>query len=134
MSEKEQGIMTAYGELSAPEHVERAIITPHDHEGPNNRPLWIVWKHEIGGDGISDGPQLDSICDSERSIRYHVAMMLERQEAHVRARDRGEFRFHVERVPANHNFGRTDLKAYEEFAANAANRAVMKTFRQERKP
>jgi hypothetical protein len=126
--------MTAYGELAVPEHVERAIVTPHDHEGPNNRPLWIVWKHEIGGDGISDGPQLDSICDSERSIRYHVAMMLERQEVYIRSRDRGEFRFHVERVPANHNFGRSDLRAYEKFAANAANRAVMKTFGQEHEP
>jgi hypothetical protein len=124
MSEKEQML----------ERIERAIMTPHDHEGPQNRPLWIVWKHVICADGVSDGPQLESICDSERSIRYHAAMMIERHDAHLRSRERGEFRFHIERVPANHNFGRSDLKAYEEFAANAANRAVMKTFRQERKP
>lgn len=124
-------IITAYGELTVPEDVEKAIVTPHDHETPSNRPLWIVWRHTIGRDGLSDGPEIDSICDSERSVRYHVAMMLERVEGSRQGGDHGDFLFHVERVPANHNFGFTDLKAFERFKETGKRRENMRKFRGE---
>src|ERR1041385_4799768 len=125
-----KSIITAYGKLTIPSHIEKAIVTPHDHEGENHRPLWILWKHEICDDRLSDGPQIESICDSESSIRYHVIMMLERIERIHRSNwDKNELLIHVERVPANHNFGHNDLKSYYEFVDAGKNRVNMKQFR-----
>lgn len=126
MSERFEG---RYGTVVIPKTVERAITRAHDHEGPNNRPLWLIWKMVIGSDGITDGPQLDSICDTVRSAHYHAAMLEDRAEWHRRNPGHGEFRYHVERVPANHSFGHSDLKAYEEFVKIGKQRADLLYYR-----
>ncbi len=58
----------AYGCSSGSSDVELAIVTPHEHETPHHKPLWILWKQLIGYDGVAE----------------HL--------------------FHVERIPANHQF------------------------------
>lgn len=95
-----------------PEHIERAITTPHAHEGEHNKPLWILWKHEIAGDGLSDGPLIDSICDTEYAARYNAHGMIEswgRPDPYG-----GTVRFFVERIPANHRFASSIADALEE--------------------
>jgi hypothetical protein len=96
-----------WSEIKIPEHLEGAIMTPHDHEDESHRPLWILWKHLIGADGRSDGPQIDCICDTERSARYHVMNLLDWIE-----RSSEDISLHVERVPANHRFASSMADAF----------------------
>lgn len=74
-----------------PANLEPAITTPHEHEGKNNPPLWLIWIHRV-----EMFPVLDSVADSEKSCRYHVgAILYSRPDENV----------YVERIPANHRFG-----------------------------
>jgi len=109
-----------------PENIRKALDTPHDHEGPNNPPLWIFWKQDIGRDGITDGPTIDSIANSPRSAEYHARVLLDDVESRSTFADHGQLLIHVERVPANHRFGHADFKAFEEFAQR---RSIMVKFR-----
>lgn len=115
---------TGFNPDPLPPEVEKAITTPHDHEGPDNRPLWIIWKVDIGRDGLTDGLQVDSIADSEHSARYHIACLLD--EVPGRAMTGGELLAHVERVPANHRFGLYETYKFREFVER---RISMKRYR-----
>jgi hypothetical protein len=84
-------------ENKIPDVIESIITTPHDHEGEHNKPLWLIWK--VDRDSRTDVPYfpvLESVCDSERSARYHYLMAVSgflKKEVFV------------ERIPANHGFG-----------------------------
>jgi hypothetical protein len=75
--------------------IERAIATPHEHEGEGHNPLWLIWT--IDRDritGVPYFPHLDSVCDTETSARYHF----------LSAATHGGKQIWVERIPANHRF------------------------------
>lgn len=97
--------MSDYGDYDVrkrcPPHLLEAIRHPHSHEGPNNRPLWIIWKKTVGHDGIPDGPHIDSIADTEDSAIAHVGMVY---ESYGNAGYAKELHVIVERIPANHRF------------------------------
>lgn len=89
-----------------PAAIERSIITPHEHEGKGNKPLWLIWKVESSSTGVPYFPVLDSVCDSARSCRYHVLMILDENERRQLAwSDTLPTDVYVERIPANHRFG-----------------------------
>lgn len=116
---------TGFDPQPLPDEVERAISAPHDQEGEHNKPLWIIWKADIGGDGLTDGPQIDSIADTIEVARFLAACVLDEIESR-RAMTRGEMHLHIERVPANHRFGMIDLHAFREMVQR---RSAMKRFR-----
>lgn len=77
-----------------PEEIERIITTPHEHEHPERRkPLWLIWKVHKSFDGMPEFPVLDSVCDSEKSARYHYRSAVSSSN-----------QVFVERIPANHRF------------------------------
>ena len=111
-----------------PDDIIARINRPHDHEGPNNEPLWLFWMVDISGDGLTDGPQLKCIADSVKSGEHHAAMYLDEVESRRSGyQDGSELHLHIERVPANHGFGAYDFSKCQEFAERRAN---MKRFRQ----
>jgi hypothetical protein len=118
---------TGFDPEPLPPEIEKQITTPHDHEGPNNSPVWLFWLVDIGRDGLSDGPQLLCVADSERSARYHAAMYLD-SNVDGRRGTGGEAHLHLERVPTNHTFGGQDLKAFYEFYEMSVRRATMIRF------
>lgn len=76
--------------------LERAIVTPHEHEGPDNPPVWIVWVvRRSPRDNSPEFPSLDSVSLTEAMARYHTRAALESPSATV----------YVERIPAHHRFG-----------------------------
>lgn len=81
-----------------PADLIEVIRRPHEHEGPNNRPLWIIWKQLTMRDGTVDVPRIDSVCDDDESAIAHVGMVFETDNSR-------EFKVFVERIPANHRFG-----------------------------
>lgn len=86
--------------LEFEEKYEVSLTTPHEHECKARPPLWIMWSYIIEPDGISEGPQIDSICNSEESARYHLQCMLETYTTF----GGNEVNLYVERIPANHRF------------------------------
>ena len=80
-----------------PRSLEDAITTPHEHESPNRRALWLVWVVTTARTGVPFFPALDSVCDSEESARYHIGAAIETGG--------GRTEVFVERIPANHRFG-----------------------------
>lgn len=78
-----------------PDHLEEAIVTPHKHEDAHHKPLWLIWIVKKGWDGRPEFPELDTVCDSPDSARYHVSAAI---QSHARAE------ISVERIPANHRF------------------------------
>lgn len=90
LTRTERKVLIGRGATSMPTDVVDAIKTPHEHEGAQNRPLWLIWKDRNDGDGWF----LDSICDTSLSAVCHYLMVMESSSASCR----------VERVPANHNF------------------------------
>ena len=80
-------------------HLAAAIETPHDHEGALNRPLWVIWKKLTMRDGRTDGPHIDTICDSLEMAYAHVYILLDEPETIA-----GNREVYVERIPANHRF------------------------------
>lgn len=91
-----------------PADVESAIVTPHEHEGAQNPPIWLVFRDS--GDG--DGWWIYCACSSEDSARYHW------QSAHTTPKSRVV----VERVPLDHAFGSSVRHAFwnEELARRKA--------------
>lgn len=87
-----------------PEHIERSLVTPHEHEGKRNKPLWLIWKVESARTGVPYFPILDTVCDTEESARYHVAMLLDDSDRQKDVYGQEIF-VAVERIPANHRFG-----------------------------
>ena len=80
-----------------PQSLEYAITTPHDHEHPSRPPLWLIWVVEIARTGVPFFPVLDSVCDTEKSARYHIGAAIETAGKGAEV--------YVERIPANHRFG-----------------------------
>lgn len=78
-----------------PPHIVEVIDTPHDHEGADNKPIWIIWKHHSGYP-----PVIDTLCDTADSAVYHYGMLA----AEIAQARRADLSAHVERVPANHRF------------------------------
>lgn len=78
-----------------PTDIKNAILKRHSHEGPDNKPLWLLWRIEQESN-IPSFPVLDAVCDSIRSIEYHVLIMIN---------DKPKYKIWVEKVPANHEFG-----------------------------
>lgn len=93
-------------DIPIPAHLEAAIATPHAYEGPNNRPLWLIWKHEPGQDGLSDPPAIDCVCDTDDYARYCVRAILESSQAR-QSMGLPEITVWIERIPANHRFAST---------------------------
>lgn len=85
-----------------PESVEQAIMRKHDHEGPANRPLWLIWKIQLRRDGAVDDTALSSVADSADNARYAVASLMGLYLGEIQPRS--ENHCFVERVPANHSF------------------------------
>lgn len=84
-----------------PVHLWKVIRTPHEHEGAENKPLWLIWKMKyIKKTGKIVGPVLDCVCDSESSAVYNTGAACE--EAIMTTRDKIDV--FVERIPANHRF------------------------------
>lgn len=80
-----------------PPHIVDAINTPHDHEGHQNRPLWLIWI--VVKDQAT--PILDTVCDTPDSAVYHYGAVIEGNPTYSK---NGTLTCHVERVPANHRF------------------------------
>jgi hypothetical protein len=78
-----------------PSHVVEIINAPHDHEGPGNKPVWIIWKHLAGYP-----PVIDTLCDTADSAVYHYGMLA----SEIDQAKRTDLLVYVERIPANHRF------------------------------
>lgn len=75
--------------VKLPARLEKAIRQKHDHEGPNNPPLWLIW---LDRPSWKEGPLLNAVANSVDAARYGCFIVL----------DQGEV--WCERVPANHGF------------------------------
>ena len=79
-----------------PKHVEKAIVTPHEHEDEQaHPPLWLIWV----SDGWNPSWRLDEVSNSEVSARGAVIGVLS-GPSDVDPKPQ----VIVERIPANHRF------------------------------
>lgn len=111
-----------------PDHLEQAIVTPHEHETEGHPPLWILWKHQTGSDGIPDVPRIDCICDSERTTRYNLNAIFESYAPDIK---NGLLTIFVERIPANHRFASSMSDKFVDSTLTQVRRSIAGRYRRD---
>jgi hypothetical protein len=79
-----------------PPEVVEAVNTPHEHEGPKNKPVWLIWLI------IDVRVIIDCVCSTPDSAVYHYGALVEKHAGYIRE---GKVRTHLERIPMDHAFG-----------------------------
>lgn len=107
-----------------PDDLRRGIATPHEHETPHNKPLWIIWRMTIARDGVPDGPHIDSVCDEEQLAIAHVGMVFESYHPSY-----GDTKVFVERIPANHRFASSMAEHFTDSRLAKVKELPMRSYR-----
>lgn len=111
-----------------PDHLEKAIVNPHEHETAGHSPLWILWRHAVGSDGIPDVPRIDCICDSEDTTRYNLAAIFESYPSDIKDKRMTIF---VERIPANHRFASSLSEQFVDSTLSRVRKSLRSRYRRD---